>query len=305
MTPASPAAGDRYALVVSALVPYKRVDRGHRGLPARAASRSRLSATARSGRGSNAPQPADVPFLGRRSDEDVRDLYRGAARHAAARRGRLRHRAGRSPGLRFARSSRSAAAARSKPSSPDETGVLVDDPSAPAFADGIGRAMARRFDPAAHPPPCRTFQPRAIQRRDGRAHHGGRVSMVKRHNRLLVAFYVVVRRAARPFGLRARLHDPVSHGPHPDYQGHPAAAAVHQPAAVHRGARPARVPPAEPLSPAPRPLARGRLLRRLRRQHPRGRVRHHRDVVRADLHRAQRPRRVSRCRRPSGACSSS
>ena len=29
----------------------------------------------------------------------------------------------------------------------DETGILVDDPSAPAFADGISRAMARRSIP--------------------------------------------------------------------------------------------------------------------------------------------------------------
>src|SRR4029450_10153555 len=78
----------------------------------------------------------------------------------------------------------------------DETGVLVDDPSAAAFADGGGHAstarcgarrrprtrvplgrspaagVRRRHQPRdgpairsrAHPPPCRTLQPRAVQR---------------------------------------------------------------------------------------------------------------------------------------------
>ena len=64
---------------------------------------------------------------------------------------------------------------------------------------------------------------------------GGRV--VSRHNRLLVAFHVALRRAARRHRVHPRLRAPVPQRsrPHPDHQGHAAAAAVHQRPAVHRG----------------------------------------------------------------------
>src|SRR5258706_4170326 len=69
---------ERYALVVSALVPYKRID-----VAIEACSRANVPlkivgdgpdrlALERSA-------PAGVSFLGRRSDEDIRDLYRRAA----------------------------------------------------------------------------------------------------------------------------------------------------------------------------------------------------------------------------------
>ena len=143
----APAAGHRYALVVSALVPYKRVDVAMDACRlARRAAEDRRRRT-RAGHGSNARRPETSMFLGRRPDDEVRDLYRGAGVTLLP--GEedfgivpVEAQACGSP------SSRSAAAVRSKPWSPDETGVLVDDASAPAFADGIGRAMARRFDPA-------------------------------------------------------------------------------------------------------------------------------------------------------------
>jgi glycosyltransferase involved in cell wall biosynthesis len=144
MTP--PAAGNRYALVVSALVPYKRV--------AVAIEACRLAAVPLKIVG-DGPERArleraatgDVLFLGRRSDADVRDLYRGAAVTLLP--GEedfgivpVEAQACGSPVVALGRGGALETVVA------DETGILVDDPSAPAFADGISRAMARRFDPA-------------------------------------------------------------------------------------------------------------------------------------------------------------
>src|SRR4029077_3110479 len=132
-----PAGGDRYALIVSALVPYKRVDLAIEacrlaGVPLRVVGdgpeRPRLAHAS----------PPDVTFLGRRSDEDVRELYRGAAVTLL-------------PGEEdFGIVPVEAQACGSPVLAPrrggaletvvaDETGVLVDEPSAAAFADGISR----------------------------------------------------------------------------------------------------------------------------------------------------------------------
>ena len=117
----------------------------------------------------------------------------------------------------------------------------------------------------------------------------GRGSMI-RHNRLLVAFHVV---SDALLGLSAfivayalRFHTGII----PGSERRSAAAAVHQRPAVHRRRRAARLLPAGPLSSSARPIARGRFLRGVRRQHSRGAVRHDVDVVRRDLHRDQRAR---------------
>ena len=77
------AAPEHYALIVSALVPYKRIDIAieacrQAGVPLRLAGtgpdRARLEALAASG-----AARADVSFLGRQTDEALRDLYRRAA----------------------------------------------------------------------------------------------------------------------------------------------------------------------------------------------------------------------------------
>src|SRR6478672_1978048 len=144
MTP--PAAGNRYALVVSALVPYKRVAvaieacrlaRVPLKIVGDGPERARLERAA----------TGDVLFLGRRSDADVRDLYRGAAVTLLP--GEedfgivpVEAQACGCPVVALGRGGALETVVA------DETGVLVDDPSAPAFADGISRAMARRFDPA-------------------------------------------------------------------------------------------------------------------------------------------------------------
>ena len=141
-----PAARGRYALVVSALVPYKRVDMAMdacrlAGVPLKIVGdgpeRQRLERTAH----------ADVTFLGRLPDEDVRDLYRGAAVTLLP--GEedfgivpVEAQACGSPVVALGRGGAVETVVA------EETGVLVDDPSAAAFADGISRAMSRQFDPA-------------------------------------------------------------------------------------------------------------------------------------------------------------
>lgn len=146
-TPATTATeGGRYALVVSALVPYKRIDiaiDGARlaGIPLKIVGDGPERARLQRAAGPNAT------FLGRRSDDDIRELYRHAAvtllpgeedfgivpveAQACGR-----------PVVALARGGATETVIDGK------TGVLVDDPSAPAFADGISRALAASFDRA-------------------------------------------------------------------------------------------------------------------------------------------------------------
>src|SRR5262249_37486880 len=135
----------QYALVVSALVPYKRIDIaiaacGAAGVPLRiigiGPERARLEQLAAG---------ADVQFLGRLSDDEVRDAYRGAAvvlltgeedcgivpREAQA---------GGRPVVALARGGAVETVV------PDETGILVADQTSEAFADAIARAIGRHFD---------------------------------------------------------------------------------------------------------------------------------------------------------------
>ena len=118
--------------------------------------------------------------------------------------------------------------------------------------------------------------------------------MVSRHNQAARHVPRPLRRPARRHGVHHRLRAAVpqrSHQhPHPNHQR--ACLRFEQyinVLPVHRGPGSARVPAPGPVSPAPRPFARRRLLRRLRRQHPGRRLRHRRDALRADLLR-HRPR---------------
>jgi glycosyltransferase involved in cell wall biosynthesis len=130
---------------VSALVPYKRVDlaieacrKAHLPLTivGDGPDRARLE---RSGAG-------NVTFLGRRSNEEIRELYRGAAMTLLP--GEedfgivpVEAQACGSPVVALGRGGAVETVID------DETGILVDDPSPDAFADGISRAVSRRFDP--------------------------------------------------------------------------------------------------------------------------------------------------------------
>jgi len=138
---------ERFALVVSALVPYKRIDVAieacrQAGVPLKIVGdgpeRSRLERTAR----------GDVEFLGRLPDDGVRALYRRAAVTLL-------------PGEEDFGIVPLEAAACGRPVValsrggtvetviPGITGTLVDDLSPPAFADAIADTLSRSFDPAA------------------------------------------------------------------------------------------------------------------------------------------------------------
>ena len=133
-----------YCLIVSALVPYKRIEMAMdacrlAGMPLRIAGdgpeKDRLQARA----------GPDVELLGWRSDEEIRELYRGARvlllpgeedfgivpveAQACGR-----------PVVGLARGG------VTETVSDGETGVLVDEPGVEAFAAGIARAAATRFD---------------------------------------------------------------------------------------------------------------------------------------------------------------
>jgi glycosyltransferase involved in cell wall biosynthesis len=139
-------ARERSALIVSALVPYKRLDVAIdacriAGMPliivGDGPERARLERIAR----------GDVRFLGRRTNEDIRDLYRRCA--IALLPGEedfgivpLEAQACGCPVVALGRGGACETVV------PGETGVLVDDPTAEAFADGIRSALDRQFNPA-------------------------------------------------------------------------------------------------------------------------------------------------------------
>jgi len=146
-TPAAPATPDSpYALVVSALVPYKRIDLAIdaarlAGIPLKIVGdgpeRARLERSADS----------TTTFLGRRSNEEIRDLYRGAAVTLLP--GEedfgivpVEAQACGTPVVALARGGATETVVDRK------TGILVEDSSAPAFADGIARALSASFDRA-------------------------------------------------------------------------------------------------------------------------------------------------------------
>jgi len=143
---ASQTDGTPYALVVSALVPYKRVDIAIEaarlaGLPIKIVGtgpeRSRLERAA----------GGAAAFLGRQSDEEIRELYRGAAVTVLP--GEedfgivpVEAQACGTPVVALARGGATETVVDGK------TGILVEDLSAPAFADGISRALSASFDRA-------------------------------------------------------------------------------------------------------------------------------------------------------------
>ena len=147
-TPATTAtSGNPYALVVSALVPYKRID-----VAIAACGRARVPLTIVG----DGPERAaleraaggNVRFLGHRTNEEIRELYRraavtllpgeedfGIAPLEAQACGRPVVALGRGGAVETVKDG--------------ETGVLVAELSADAFADAIATAVDRRFDSAA------------------------------------------------------------------------------------------------------------------------------------------------------------
>ena len=139
-------AAARYALVVSALVPYKRIDVAIEacrlaGVPLKIVGigpeRTRLERSAGN---------ADVEFLGRLSDEEVRHLYQHTG--VVLLTGEedfgivpLEAQACGTPVIALGRGGALETVV------PDENGLLVDELTADAFADAIRHVMQRRFDP--------------------------------------------------------------------------------------------------------------------------------------------------------------
>ena len=139
----------RYALVVSALVPYKRLDLaidacGIAGVPLKIVGdgpdRARLERRARN--------KNNVEFLGRRRNDEVRELYRRAA--VVMLPGEedfgivpLEAQACGRPVIAYARGGALETVVA------EETGLLVEEAVPAAFADAVRRAIDRRFDSTA------------------------------------------------------------------------------------------------------------------------------------------------------------
>jgi glycosyltransferase involved in cell wall biosynthesis len=138
---------ERFALVVSALVPYKRIDLAinacrRAGIPLKIAGDGPERAALESLAGS------DVQFLGRRSNAELRELYRSAKMTLLP--GEedfgivpLEAQACGRPVVALNRGGALETVIAG------ETGILVDDPTAEAFAAGIADAMNRPFDTGA------------------------------------------------------------------------------------------------------------------------------------------------------------
>jgi glycosyltransferase involved in cell wall biosynthesis len=135
---------DRFALVVSALVPYKRIGLAMAacrlaGLPLKIAGEGPERAALEAQAGS------DVQFLGRRSDEEIRELYRRAAVTLLP--GEedfgivpLEAQACGRPVVALGRGGAVETVLDG------ETGILVSESTPQAFADGIAQALDRTFD---------------------------------------------------------------------------------------------------------------------------------------------------------------
>src|SRR6185295_3306683 len=138
---------ERFALVVSALVPYKRIDVAIEAcrlarVPLKiAGSGPERDALARAAAASG----ADVEFLGRVSDDDIRTLYRRAAVTLLPGEedfgiAPLEAQACGRPVVALARGGALETVIAG------ETGLLVDEATPQAFADAIAQAVERRFD---------------------------------------------------------------------------------------------------------------------------------------------------------------
>jgi len=146
-TPATVTNGTPYALVVSALVPYKRIDVAIEAAKLAGVPLTIVGDGPERTRLERAAGP-EATFLGRQSDDAIRDLYRGAAVTLLP--GEedfgivpVEAQACGTPVVALARGGATETVIDGK------TGILVEDLSAPAFADGISRAMSASFDRAA------------------------------------------------------------------------------------------------------------------------------------------------------------
>jgi glycosyltransferase involved in cell wall biosynthesis len=131
-------------LVVSALVPYKRLDIAIDACSRLGAPLSIVGTGPEMARLRAAAGP-DVTFLGRRSDEEIRELYRGA--WATLLPGiedfgmvPVEAQACGCPVVAFGEGGVAETVV------PNETGILVEDLSADAFAEGLNGARSRSFD---------------------------------------------------------------------------------------------------------------------------------------------------------------
>ena len=150
------AVSEAYALVVSALVPYKRVDlaidacrlaRVPLKLVGDGPDRASLERRARDAGGPGAPG-SNVEFLGRRTNEEIRDLYCRAA--VVVLPGEedfgivpLEAQACGRPVVAYARGGALETVVSG------QTGILVDEATPSAFAHAIQRAIERPFDTVA------------------------------------------------------------------------------------------------------------------------------------------------------------
>jgi glycosyltransferase involved in cell wall biosynthesis len=137
-------APERFALVVSALVPYKRIDLAIAacriaGVPLKIAGDGPERASLERAAG------GDVQFLGRRSDEAIRELYRRAAVTLLP--GEedfgivpLEAQACGRPVVAVSRGGALETVVAG------ETGILVEESTPQAFADGIAQALDHSFD---------------------------------------------------------------------------------------------------------------------------------------------------------------
>lgn len=139
-------AGDRFLLIVSALVPYKRIDVALRAAQMAGVPLKIVGAGPERARLQELAGPT-VEFLGNRSDEDVRDLYRRSA--ALVMPGEedfglapLEAQACGRPVVALARGGALETVVH------PTTGILVDDPSDEALAAAMREAVTTRFDPA-------------------------------------------------------------------------------------------------------------------------------------------------------------
>ena len=189
------AAPERYALVVSALVPYKRIDLA---IDACRLARVPLKIV---GTGPDRARPrtsrrtATSSFWGAAPTRTFGRLYRVPAVVMLARRRRFRHRAARGAGVRPAGRRATPAGGALETVVPGETGVLVDEATPEAFAEAVRQRARSAVRLSAHPASRRAVRPRsglatrwmALIEETTRADD----DMVNRHNRLLVAFHVL------------------------------------------------------------------------------------------------------------------
>jgi glycosyltransferase involved in cell wall biosynthesis len=139
-------APESYFLIVSALVPYKRIDVAIEAARL-AGAELRIVGDGPDRRRLEAAAGPSVTFLGARSNEEIRDLYRGAAAVLL-------------PGIEDFGIAPVEAQACGRPVValaeggaletvvPGETGMLVPEPGPEALAEGMRAAAGRPFDPA-------------------------------------------------------------------------------------------------------------------------------------------------------------